>query len=181
MSKTSTAQLCEFPRPGEIRGGSSKDWMVHAHFERSRRSLIQTIDADLPKLIGKVTQAFQEQWLNAVRMKSFEQELLVLKDRIATVQRSVPTIIPIDTLAPEPYEIIKSFHITLEKHEDEYKAAFEDANLSAFGETRNEAVWNLKDILIATFDAVTDIGEENLGAGLARQAAVLKAFIRRQE
>ncbi len=112
-------------------------------------------------------------------MTSIEQDLSVLKAQVSELQRDRPTIVPIDTLAPEPLVVVRPFHVTVEPYEDEYRASFVDANLSAFGETRNEAVWVLKDIIAATFEMLSDLGEARLGPGPARRFQVLREFIRK--
>ncbi|MDZ7618255.1 MAG: hypothetical protein U1E05_14715 [Patescibacteria group bacterium] len=73
----------------------------------------------------------------------------------------------IDTLAPEPLAVIRPFHVTVEPYEDDYRASVVDANLSAFGETRNEAVWAIKDIIAAKFETLSDLGEAKAPARLA--------------
>lgn len=113
------------------------------------------------------------------RMACIEQDLLALKAQVSELQRGCTAVVPIDTLAPESLEVTRPFHVTVEPYEDEYRASFVDANLSAFGETRNEAVWALKDILAATFEMLSDLGEARLGPGPARQFQVLREFIRK--
>jgi len=112
-------------------------------------------------------------------MESIERDLLTLKGQVSLLQRGCPAVVPIDTLAPEPLEVIRPFHVTVEPYENEYRASFFDANLSAFGETRNEAIWNLKDIISATFEMFVDVSEAKLGPGPARQFRVLQEFIRK--
>jgi hypothetical protein len=90
-------------------------------------------------------------------------------------------IVPISTMAPEEqFEVIRIFQVTVQSYEDEFRADFVDANLSAFGTTKNEAVWNLKDIIAATFDTLLRHEDGRLARGLARQLAVLKSFIRKR-
>lgn len=135
--------------------------------------------AGVPDLLSRLAETLQVRWKDAVRMESIERDLLTLKGRVSQLQRGCPTVVPIDTLAPEPLEVIRPFHVTIEPYEDEYRASFFDANLTAFGETRNEAIWNLKDIIAATFEILVDVGEAKLGPGPARQFRVLREFIRK--
>jgi hypothetical protein len=89
------------------------------------------------------------------------------------------SIVPISTMAPyDKLEVIKPFNVTIQPYEDEFRADFLDANLSAFGATTTEAVWNLKDIIADTFEDLSRHENGRLGRGLMRQLAVLKAVIR---
>jgi predicted RNase H-like HicB family nuclease len=135
--------------------------------------------AGVPDLLSNLAATLQARWKDAVRMESIERDLLTLKGQVSQLQRGCPTVVPIDTLAPEPLEVIRPFHVTVEPYEDEYRASFFDANLTAFGETRNEAIWNLKDIIAATFEMLVDVGETKLGPGPTRQFRVLREFIRK--
>ena len=84
----------------------------------------------------------------------------------------------IGTMAPEPIEVIRDFPITVQWQEDEFRADFIDANLSAFGTTQSEAIWNLKDLIAITFDTLSRHEKERLGRGPARQLAVLRSYLR---
>ena len=105
--------------------------------------------------------------------------MLLLKSRLDDFERSRSLLVPIDTFAPEPFEVVKSFQVVVRPVEDEFIATFFDANLSAAGATPEEAVYNLKDVILATFDALTDHKEEELGPGPARQIRVLQQFLQR--
>lgn len=105
-----------------------------------------------------------------------------LEAAVADLKRR-PTEIPVvvlDTLAPEPYELLKPIHINVEPDDDEgYRASLVDANLTAYGETRPEAIWSLKDLIVGTFEALESVGEQKLGPGPARQYAVLCSLLRK--
>ncbi|MBM4036287.1 MAG: hypothetical protein FJ291_31510, partial [Planctomycetes bacterium] len=77
------------------------------------------------------------------RLESLEKGVLALRKRVAKLEARAPTIVPIETLAPEPYELLKPFHAVVEFCDDSYIATFYDANISASGDTQQEAVENL--------------------------------------
>lgn len=141
--------------------------------------VVENWQAGVPDLLSSLAVTLQARWKDAVRLESIERDVLTLKGQVSQLRRGCPTVVLIDTLAPEPLEVIRPFHVTVEPYEDEHRASFIDANLSAFGETRNEAIWALKDIIAATFDVLLDVGEGKLGPGPARQFKVLREFIRR--
>lgn len=85
----------------------------------------------------------------------------------------------IETLAPEPYEVLKPFFVTLQPCEGEYIATWLDTNISASGKTEKDAVCNFKDILVATFECLTKHKLSQLGPSPTRQLTVLHEFIRK--
>ena len=146
----------------------------------ARRSAVaENWQSEVPALLGDLAAKLRMNWKDAVRLESIERDLLTLKGRVAQLQNNGPTVVPIDTLAPDPFTVVRPFHVTVEPYEDEYRASFLDANLSVFGETRAEAVWALKDIIAATFEMLSELGEKKLGPGPARQFRVLREFIRK--
>jgi hypothetical protein len=87
----------------------------------------------------------------------------------------IPTLAPYD----DEYEVIKPFCVIVQPYEDEFRADFLEAGLSAFGATPNEAIENLKAIIA---DSVADLDRHKnarLGRGLMKQRVFLEAFIRK--
>jgi len=125
--------------------------------------------------------ALAERWQELVRIEALEAEVKLLKERFATLEQLTPILVPVETFAPEPYEIIKPFQVVVKFYEDQYVASFFDANLSASGGTQEEAVFNLKDMLIEAFDMLNEIEEDKLGPGPRQQKAVLREFLARRE
>lgn len=112
-------------------------------------------------------------------LDALEKGVLSLERRVAELERSAPVCVPIETLAPEPYEVIKPFHAVVQAQGEEYVASFFDANLNASGATQEDAVLNLKDVIVAVFETLTGHEPDQLGPGPARQLEVLKEFVRR--
>jgi hypothetical protein len=119
-------------------------------------------------------------WRQLARLECLEREILLLKYRCANLERTTPTLVAVESFAPEPYEVIKPFHVVVKFYEDQYIASFFDANLSASGGTQEEAVFNLKDMLIDAFDILNEVEDDKLGPGPQQQKAVLKEFLARR-
>jgi len=99
-----------------------------------------------------------------------------------TIELSASQVnVPIQSLAPEPYEVIRPFIAVVRQQDDEYVATFFDANLSASGETEAEAIMNLKDIVVATYELLIAHDRETLAPGEGRTMDVLQVFIRPAE
>src|ERR1043165_771229 len=92
-----------------------------------------------------------------------------------------PIVVPIDTLTPEPIDIVKPFHAVVQAVDGEYVATFFDANINASGDTQQEAIFNLKDMIVTLFNRVERKPSKQLGAALRRQKSVLCAMLKRRK
>jgi len=133
---------------------------------------------DVPNLISSVADEVRSRLMVYTRLENIENKLLLINASVTELQKSQSTIVLIETMAPEPIEIVRPFHVNIEPYEDEYQAFFLDANLCAYGNTKSAAIWNLKDLITATFQNLCEINEDKLGPGPARQLKILRNFIR---
>ena len=136
--------------------------------------------SEVPQLLAEFARSVQDQREN-IRIATLEREVLMLRSQVHMLQHSAATSVVVDTMAPEAIVVIQPFHILVEPYENEFKASFYDANLSAFGDTRNEAIWYLKDLLAMTFEMLCEHDPKRLGPGPARELDVLKQFLKRTE
>jgi predicted RNase H-like HicB family nuclease len=98
----------------------------------------------------------------------------------AELTRRVETIlIPIATLAPEPYELVRAIPVVVQPAGGEFIATFFDANISTAGDTQEEAVANLRSLLLDMFEYLESEPPEALGPEPTRQLGVLRAFLKR--
>lgn len=91
---------------------------------------------------------------------------------------SSAVVVPIASLAPEPYKLIRDIPVLVASCGESFTASFMDANISASGDTQEEAFSNLKGLLLDVFESLADDG--NLGSGPHRQKYVLAEFIKRK-
>jgi len=113
-------------------------------------------------------------------LKTVRAKLAVLQRRLRHLENAAPTTGIIQTLAPAPYEILKPIQVLIKADGDEFVACFVDANIATGGSTLEEAVENLKDILVSTMEVLESHRPEQLGPGPAKQLAVLREFIRKR-
>ena len=128
--------------------------------------------------LSKVNRAGMEKWEANFPLVALTTEVLRLKKRVMELEEAQPTVVPIETLVPEPYELLRPIHAVVRRHDDEYLATFYDAGLSASGDTDVEAVMNLRDMTVASFEVLMEDDRDSLGPGLARERDVLESFIR---
>ena len=86
---------------------------------------------------------------------------------------------PVTTFAPEPFELIEQLLVVVQQTGDHYVASFFDANIHASGATQEEAVANLKDVMLIMFRRFEGEPQNRLGPEPKRQLAVLRNFIRK--
>lgn len=146
---------------------------------RSRRRIVATWESEIRNLMDEFRAVLLPRWEEAARIETLQREITLLKERCSVLERLSPILVPIESLAPEPYEVVKPLHAVVRYQNEQYIASFFDANLSASGDTQVEAVLNLKDIIVGTFEVVTMLEESELGPGPFQQRKVLEEFIRK--
>jgi dCTP deaminase len=86
-------------------------------------------------------------------------------------------LVPITTFAPEPYDLIRQMVAVVQPSEEGFIAGVFDANVHASGDTEEEAVRNLKSLILDVFDSLSAEPPERLGPQPSRQLAALREFI----
>lgn len=106
--------------------------------------------------------------------------LSAMESRVEAMGNAGAIVVPIQCLSPEPFEVIKEIKAVVRPADYEFVASFFDANVNASGCNENEAVENLKEMLVSRFEQLDALPPKKLGPGPARQIAVLREFIRRK-
>jgi predicted DNA-binding antitoxin AbrB/MazE fold protein len=92
----------------------------------------------------------------------------------------VPSVVvPISTLEPEPFDLLRTIPVVVQPTADGYLATFFDANIGITGDTKEESVANLRLLLVDAFEEL-EREEAQLGPQLVRQLAVLRGFMKRR-
>ncbi len=87
--------------------------------------------------------------------------------------------IPLTTLEPGHYELDGEIQAVLHPSEDGFIATFFDANIATGGDTEQEALDNLRSLIIDTFTMLESEPSEKLGREPQRQLKVLRSVIRK--
>ncbi|MEK6804382.1 MAG: hypothetical protein AABZ34_17235 [Nitrospirota bacterium] len=95
-----------------------------------------------------------------------------------TILPKVSYVIPISSFAPEPYATMIPLQILLTPSDDGFMASFFDANIHSAGDTEEEAIENLKSLILDIFEMLTSSEPETLGPSTRKQLARLQSFIR---
>jgi hypothetical protein len=120
------------------------------------------------------------------RVQTTEGALKVLSARLDRLERiceellKAPACIPISTLAPEPFEIIKDFYVVVQRDEDCFVATLFEANISTSGDSQQEAVANVIDLTLMMFRSLESEDDSKLGPAMNRQKLAIQSLIRRR-
>ena len=113
-------------------------------------------------------------------LETVQKEIASINSRRAKLEERAPLYVPIQSLAPEPYEVIKPIEVVVQFTDGEYLASFFDANLSTGGDTPEEAVFNLKALIVGTFEILAEMQDSDLGPGPLHDKKTLEEFVRRK-
>lgn len=113
----------------------------------------------------------------ARRIDALEAEVKSLREAVSS-PKSI--IVPIETMEPYPFDVVKLFHVVVEPIDGEFEASLYDANIGASGDTESEAVENLKDIIVNLFERYSKEGSTKLGPGPTKQWAILKGLLKKR-
>ena len=92
--------------------------------------------------------------------------------------RLQPIVVPMTNFAPEPFRLREPVWAVVQAVDDAFVATYFDANISTSGDTQEEAVANLKDLILDIYLDLDEEPVERLGPEPKRQLAVLRSVIR---
>jgi len=114
------------------------------------------------------------------RVENLEKILAEVNSRIEKLEKSRSFFMRLQTFAPEPFEVIKEINVTVDYDGEDYTASFPDANVNASGCNEAEAIENLKENILSSFEYLSSVAPEKLVKPLKKQIAVLQEFVRRK-
>ncbi len=98
--------------------------------------------------------------------------------RGCAADRGAGATVRIDDLSPMPFALRQAIFVDLYENAGEYRARFADADIEITGETPEEAIGNLKSLVVATFEDLVDADPNALDPRQRRQRGVLEALLR---
>jgi hypothetical protein len=125
-----------------------------------------------------VDEVVHTQHEDSLRLQQLQKEVRLLKQQLHDA-RTCSTVIA--SLAPEPFVLNKSIPVLIRHEGDSYVATFVEANINASGDTLPNAVDNLKDVLVALFQRLSQEPKASLGKRPTKQLAILQEFLQEKE
>jgi hypothetical protein len=90
----------------------------------------------------------------------------------------VPYCIFVSSLAANDIKVARPIPVTIETESDEsFIASFLDAGVSSGGNTVQDAVWSLQQMIASSFRMLEKMGNSELGPKMRREKAVLSEFL----
>jgi hypothetical protein len=189
------------PKPSIMQPIGSRSWVVKEQgFSREsepdmifgaacfpRRQFVQTTlgigetTDDLVQAMQLFAQDVSTRVDTDFRVSVLEKVVLELRHVVNELTTARTIQVPIISFAPEPYSLKRPIIAIVQPDWDQFIATFFDASITATGDTQNEAVDNLKEVLLNAFRRFRELGEDRLGPGPRKQYAVLKSLILSQE
>ena len=133
----------------------------------------------VPGLIAKLVSEVVEKKKLELRFSGLEIAVNELKSQLSALSASKTRIVAITTFAPEKYASLNPILVSVQAVEDEYEAGWFDANIHTMGGNEEEAVSNLKSLILDYFDSFSKEPSEKLGPEPTRQLLVMKQFIKK--
>lgn len=155
-------------------------------YEGKNQGKTELLPSEINTILGRGGPGFKEIHRDLLELTHLVKNIDVWgRDLPTTLQRveewrdraAAPLRVPITTLAPEPYRLRQEIVAVVEQVEDSFVATHFDANLSASGDTREEAIQNLKTLLVEIFEDLSSEEPERLGKEPSRQLAVLRELL----
>ena len=137
-----------------------------------------SVEEQLRAVFGH-TKTLDELCERVAGLESKVEQVLKRLGELGALRRSF--LAPIETLEPEPYEILRPFTVVVMEAEGEFEAAIFDLGIFASGDTEEEPIANLKETLLDTFDRLNELPDTRLGKGPFRQKSLLNKWIRKVE
>jgi len=135
-----------------------------------------SVEAQL-RAVSRYTKRLDELCESFAELESKVDQELKRLGELAAQRRSF--LVPIETLEPEPYEILRPFTAVVTEEEGEFQANLFDLGIFASGDTEEEAISNLKETLLDTVDRLDELPDARLGKGPLRQKYLLNKSVRR--
>lgn len=120
-------------------------------------------------------------------MNEIREELATLKQLIVGLSAKVDAVgtslvqtvcYPIESFVPEPLEVASPMSIVISPEDDGFQASYLDGNLHAYGESREEALTNIKASIVDAYRRLRGVPDSQLGRSMLRQKKVLNHHLR---
>jgi dCTP deaminase len=148
------------------RGGPSV-MDIHRDIKQLQQTMkgAATLGKEMPRLVALCEEA----------VRRFENTTIQLQGLSAT--RLGP--VPLTSLDPDRYQLARDIPVVLQPSDGGFTATFFDANIGSSGDTEQEAIENLRTLIIDTFELLASTRPEKLGPEPRRRLKLLRSLIRK--
>jgi len=165
---------------------SEEEWelcssrMIHGTGVQKVSKVVTGWQESLLNLVATSARHYEETLQTDLRFDLLEKVVVALRTRVSRIESKACVLVPIQMFESTEFFVQQPFLAVVQPDEDGFSATFFDANIGTSGDTQEEAVANLKDLILGTFEQFEALERENqLGPEPARQLSVLKKVIKR--
>jgi hypothetical protein len=105
----------------------------------------------VPLLLANVFSLVAEKKKQEIRFSLLQIAFKGVEERLSRLELAQATIIPINSFSPEPYDLLKTILVSVRCVEGGFNAGWFDANIHSSGDNEEEAVGNLKSLILDFF------------------------------
>ncbi|HET9400632.1 MAG TPA: hypothetical protein VFO34_06750 [Candidatus Acidoferrales bacterium] len=140
----------------------------------------ELVREQLRRQLGAVVVDYEGLALVRLEMATLRQLLVAVDTKVDhLVSKADQSVcVPIRSFAPEPFDAVVPIDVVISPEDDGYAATFLDANLHAYGETKEEAFFNIRNTILETYQRLRELGNAALGKSMRRQMQVLSNYIK---
>lgn len=176
------------PREHELTWyGGTSDFYAEATrvLEKEHATIAESPEAirrfsDLKELPG-VFDAVFSRLTSALREQALQGEILrrldKIEERLDALEGSNSDVYPVESLFPERYQLARPLRIRLSLEGDTWHAEYLEANIATCGDSRHEAVTNLKSLIVQVYERLSELPPERLGPGPKQQLKLLSSLL----
>jgi hypothetical protein len=143
---------------------------------------LKDIHRDMLELIGPMREAviLGKEFPRLIELQQSTLEMTA-KMSATYAAREPAMLVPIANLLSERYKLVRDIVAVVQPSEEGYTATYYDANVATSGDTQEEAVSNLKSLIIDLLEDLQAEDPKGLGPEPARQLAILSELIKRRQ
>src|SRR3990172_8205547 len=106
------ALLCNEAREFEVtRFWGEEDFQFKRETPSQRVAVPEDWEQIATTLFRNFAMELLPRWQEAARLGGLEREVFLLKARVQELEAAKPIWVPVQTFAPEPYEVLNPFHV----------------------------------------------------------------------
>jgi hypothetical protein len=114
-----------------------------------------------------------------LRIDTLERQVRELRKLVAETKQGNYIVVLVRSLGAEPVQLKSEIAVVVQPTGDDFIATYFDAGISMSGDSQEEAVDNLKALIVDLFESYEE-DEAKLGPGPRQQLAALREVIERR-
>jgi hypothetical protein len=113
------------------------------------------------------------------RSTAFDPDTSAMLKPMGKTENVAATSVPLTNLEPGRYELERDIPVVLEPSDNGFTATFLDANIGSSGDSEEEAIDNLRTLIVDTYELLESTQPDKLGREPRRRLASLRSLIRK--